>query len=182
MWTGLKRSLGILRVLVDVRILLDWNLKKQCVGILTGFNWPVWLLWHNNESWVSIRKENFLTTWASVSAPLHWINCPVEQCAIRLYMNIIFSVVSLFAVDRCKVEQIEKWLWGGGWHEQYSFLVFYMASGSKATFVEIVMDRRWTWSRGACHLSLKIHRLPTPLGPPTCLQCQYGYFILYCTV
>jgi hypothetical protein len=38
-----------------------------------------------------------------------------------------------------------------------------MASGSKATFVEIVMDRRWTWSRGACHLSLQIHRLRTPL-------------------
>jgi hypothetical protein len=91
-------------------------------------------------------------------------------------------VCSLLVVDRFEVEHKEKQLVGGGCHEQCLFLVFSMASGSKATFVEIVMNRLWSWSHGACHLSLKIHRLSTPLGPLTCLQCQCGHFVLHCIV
>ena len=54
-----------------------------------------------------------------------------------------------------------------------------MASGSKATFVEIVIDRLRSWSHGACHLSLKMHCL-------LCLALRHvstvNTDLVYCTV
>jgi hypothetical protein len=116
-------------------------------GGRTAYSWPVTVSSeHRNENYDFIKDSNFLSYLSNSfsedrNSIIHLINRLFVYYAIEFVPAPSSDIILCLRLIDVKFGTKRN---DGGWHGGRSLLVFYMASGSKATFVEIVIDRLWS--------------------------------------